>query len=93
VIGYALYLQKEYHCVLDRELSALLDYRLYCQDADRLVARAEWIQAKSDDEAIAFARAEKLGVDCELWQGNRLVAQVAPYPSRHTPTLQRRQRH
>jgi hypothetical protein len=52
------------------------DYRLYCLDDLGKIAEGEWIEAKSDDEAIVMARAKRLSVDCELWEGNRLIAQV-----------------
>lgn len=53
------------------------DYRLYCLDGERHIAHGEWIEAASDDEAIALVRAKRLGLDCELWEGARLVAKIA----------------
>jgi hypothetical protein len=52
------------------------DYRLYCLDELGKIAQAEWIEAGSDDEAIVIARAKQLAVDCEIWEGNRLIANV-----------------
>lgn len=53
------------------------DYRLYCLDgAEQIASMGEWIQAKSDDDAIAIVGAKKLLVGCEIWEGNRLVAYV-----------------
>lgn len=53
------------------------DYRLYClDDSGRIAEAAHDIDARSDDEAIVLARAKRLLVDCELWQGNRLIAQI-----------------
>jgi len=53
------------------------DYRLYCLDgAKRIAKAAEVISADSDEEATAAARALALPVACELWQGRRLVAAI-----------------
>ena len=54
----------------------MTDYRLYCLNDDGKFADAEWIQARSDDEAIVAARMKRLTVRCELWEGNRLVANI-----------------
>ena len=53
------------------------DYRLYCLDGAKRIARAaEVISASSDQDAVAAAR--KLGkpTACEIWQGRRLVATI-----------------
>ena len=51
------------------------DYRLYCLDgAQRIQRAAEVINARSDEEAIAQARALEKPTACEIWQGRRLVA-------------------
>lgn len=52
------------------------DYRLYCLDGSHHIGSGEWFEAKDDNEAIAFVRAKKLVVPCEVWQGNRLVAEL-----------------
>lgn len=52
------------------------EYRLYCHNADGGIQRAEIIEARSDDEAIVFARAKKLPFDCEVWDRDRLVAEI-----------------
>ncbi len=61
------------------------DYRLYCLDGAKRIARAaDVIQAQSDEEATAAARARDMPMPCELWQGRRLVATIpatAPQPS------------
>ena len=57
-------------------LSRMPDYRLYVLDAAGHIGAAEWIEAKSDDEAIAFARGKKHGRPSELWDRNRLVATI-----------------
>ena len=49
-------------------------YRLVRYDAANMIVTAEFIRAESDDEALAKAEASN-GM-CELWQGNRLVAQI-----------------
>jgi hypothetical protein len=54
------------------------DYRLYCLNDTGKIQSADWIFADTDDEAIALARGKKLVIRCELWSGNRRVAQVAP---------------
>ena len=54
----------------------MTDYRLYCLDEHGKIAEAEWIEASSDYEAIVIARAKRLSVNCELWEGSRLVANV-----------------
>jgi hypothetical protein len=40
------------------------------------VASAEWIDAESDDDAIAAAEQMRGGRMCELWQNSRLVARL-----------------
>jgi hypothetical protein len=51
-------------------------YRLYCLGGDGNITRSDWIDALSDDEAIAIARGMEKSVDCEIWEGNRLVARI-----------------
>ena len=51
-------------------------YRLYCLDGVGKVASAEWIDAESDDDAIAAAERMRGGRMCELWQNSRLVARL-----------------
>ena len=52
------------------------DYRVYRLDRANHVVEVEWLSARSDDEAIAAARAMKSAGKRELWQGERLVATV-----------------
>ena len=53
------------------------DYRLYCLDGVKRIARAaEVITAGSDDEAVAQARELHKPAACEIWQGRRLVATI-----------------
>jgi len=50
------------------------DYRLYCLDGAKRIARAaEVISAESDDHAVTLARALQKPTVCEIWQGRRLV--------------------
>ena len=51
-------------------------YRVYCFDAARHLVSADWIEAASDEEAIAKAEAMGFGDKCEIWDGKRLVAQL-----------------
>ena len=53
------------------------DYRLYCLDGAGRIALAEWLDASSDADAIEQALALKNGARrCEVWQHNRLVAEL-----------------
>jgi hypothetical protein len=54
------------------------DYRLYCLSESGKIRSAEWINAKTDEEAVVLARMLKLPVHCELWDGIRLVALIPP---------------
>lgn len=51
-------------------------YRLYCLDGVRKVSSAEWIDADDDEAAIEVAKETHDGHECELWQGQRLVARL-----------------
>ena len=53
-------------------------YRLYSLDQTTRMESAEWLDARSDDEAIILARTKKLPMRCELWDKNRLVANIEP---------------
>jgi hypothetical protein len=55
------------------------DYRLYCLKGASHIAHGEWIEADSDEQAIALVRAKRLGLNCELWEGSRLVARIAAH--------------
>lgn len=54
------------------------EYRLYCRDGVGRVTSAEWISAESDAEAMDAARSWKPGVQCEVWERDRLVGMVEP---------------
>ena len=51
-------------------------YRIYCYHGGNKVVTADWIEAASEEEAIAKAEAEGFGSKCEIWDGRRLVAQL-----------------
>lgn len=51
-------------------------YRTYCFDGSLNVVTADWIQAASDEDAIAKAEAAGFGSKCEIWHDRRLVAQL-----------------
>jgi D-alanyl-D-alanine carboxypeptidase len=52
------------------------DYRLYCLDGAGKITSAEWLEADSDAEAVAAARALCKAVTCEVWRRNRFVARI-----------------
>jgi hypothetical protein len=55
----------------------MAEYRLYCLDGAGRISLADWIDADSDEEAVAQARRlERGGSKCEVWQRNRLVAKL-----------------
>ena len=49
-------------------------YRLCTFDGARMVLPADFIEAATDEEALAKARAADFGNKAELWEGRRLVA-------------------
>ena len=51
-------------------------YRLYSFDLARRAVSAEFINAATDEEAIAAAEAADFGHKCEIWEDRRLVAQL-----------------
>jgi hypothetical protein len=55
----------------------MASYRLYCLDGAGRISLADWIEADSDEDAVAKAGAMKNGAQkCEIWQLNRLVARI-----------------
>ena len=56
--------------------AAIKSYRVYCYDGAHQVVTADWIEAASDEEAIAKAHAAGFGSKCEIWDGKRLVASL-----------------
>lgn len=51
-------------------------YRVYCYDAAQVTVSVELIEARSDEEAIARAETAGFGSRCEIWDGDRLVAEL-----------------
>jgi hypothetical protein len=51
-------------------------YRLYCMDGLGKIGRVEELEADSDEEAVSIACAKKLAVTCEVWDRDRLVAEI-----------------
>jgi hypothetical protein len=54
------------------------NYRYYCLDSTGKLHDAEWFSAESDDDAISRISEKHPGSKCEVWQGQRLVASIAP---------------
>ena len=52
-------------------------YRVYCYDAQMNVLTGDLVEAASDAEAIAMVEADGMPSKCEIWDGDRLVAQLA----------------
>jgi len=50
-------------------------YRIYSYDVAQKSVTADFIKAAHDDDAIAQAEAS-MASKCEIWDGNRLVAQL-----------------
>jgi len=51
-------------------------YRICCFDGANAIVTADWIEAASDEEAIAKAQARGFGTKCEIWEGSRLVVSL-----------------
>ena len=55
----------------------MADYRLYCLDPAGHIALADWLEADTDEEAVARAREMRPAAHkCEIWQKNRLIAKL-----------------
>jgi hypothetical protein len=53
------------------------NYSLYCMDGAGQIHFADWIEAPTDEGAIAIGREKKNGFrKCEIWDGARLVASL-----------------
>jgi hypothetical protein len=52
-------------------------YRVYCYDSTNQRLDADLIRADSDEQVIAKIEAGRFGTMCEIWHGERLVAQLA----------------
>lgn len=51
-------------------------YRVYSFDLARGAVTAEFIEAPTDEEAIAAVEGGDFGHKCEIWEERRLVAQL-----------------
>ena len=51
-------------------------YRVYSFDLARNQVSADFINAATDEEAVAAALAAEFGQKCEIWDDRRLVAQL-----------------
>jgi hypothetical protein len=49
---------------------------MYRYDAASHDLSADWIEAATDEEAIARIAERGFGSKCEIWEGERLVAQL-----------------
>lgn len=52
------------------------NYRYYCLDGTGHLHGTEWISAVSDEDAITQVEAKHPDGQCEIWQGQRLVARL-----------------
>ena len=51
-------------------------YRVYCLGKGDEVTASHWVRAKTDEEAVATVREEHPNSRCELWFGDRFVAEL-----------------
>ena len=51
-------------------------YIVYCLNEAGKIWRSEWIDADSDEEALAEARAKDFPHGCEVWKGDTHVGNV-----------------
>jgi hypothetical protein len=56
-----------------------MTYRLFCLSGAGDFTSVDVFEAPSDEQAIALARSKRLPTRCELWEGTRLVAQIAAH--------------
>lgn len=54
-------------------------YRLFRTNGLRKIEGVQELEANDDAEAVSRACGLQLHVSCELWQADRLVAQIAPH--------------
>jgi hypothetical protein len=53
-----------------------MQYRIYCLNVEGRFHKVEEIEASSDAEALERARSLGHSGECEIWEGNRLVAKL-----------------
>jgi len=51
------------------------NYRVYGYDGERRIVTSDWIEASTDEDAIADAAARGF-TRSELWEGDRLIAEI-----------------
>ena len=51
-------------------------YRIYCYDHRQKIVSADWLDARDDEAAVAEATAKGFGSQCEIWNGERMVAKL-----------------
>ena len=59
----------------------MTEYRVHWLDGEGNVTSSEWVDAKSDDEVLAFIRAKKIPMKCEIRDWYRLIATVPAHQS------------
>ncbi len=52
------------------------NYRYFCLDRTGRLHGTQWLSAVDDEDAIAQIKAKHPEAKCEIWQGQRLVAQL-----------------
>ena len=62
-----------------RGVAGMPEYRLYWLDGVDHIEGFDVIDAINDADALVLARAMKKSVKCELWDRDRLVAQIAAF--------------
>ena len=53
-------------------------YRYYRLDSSGHLRNADWLEAESDEDAIAQIEVQHPNELCEIWQGQQLVAKLSP---------------
>jgi hypothetical protein len=61
------------------------DYRLYSVDGAGKIVAAEWLHARTDDEALHFARSLNKSSDCELWKRTKFVQSISASGQKERP--------
>jgi len=56
-----------------------MTYTLYCLNRTGDLTSVDVFEVDTDEEAIALARSKQLPARCELWEGTRLVDQIATH--------------
>lgn len=54
----------------------MAEYRIYRLDGVGRVSSSEWVEARSDEDALKHARDRY--IDAEVWQGDRMVGRIRP---------------